>query len=249
MKDGLDILYELQQKDDQIKEIENLIKEIPRDIKKLEEERDGKVSIIEAAKNKLQDNVKDREKLEKEILAVKEKINKYKDQMSRATTNKEYQGFMTEIKYEESNISAIEEKIIEKMLESDEIMTEIRESETEFNQIAHEYNKKIEDFKTTLTYNKSKLAEELKAKEAIRTKISANLLRIYDNLFNKMGGKSVSFVETDFCSVCNVKIRPQRLNELISTNELFKCENCERILYIKIEEADDVTNPDSKNKK
>jgi hypothetical protein len=249
LKDGLEILYKLQQKDDQIKEIETIIKEIPLAVKKMEEERDGKVSIIEAAKAKLQENVKEREKLEKEIVVIREKINKYKDQMSKATTNREYQGFMAEIKYEEDNISTIEEKIIEKMLESDEIMKEIRERETEFNQIADEYNKKISDYKTTLAYNKAKLEEELKEKEAIRSQIPARLLRIYDNIFVNMGGKAVSYVEADFCGVCNVKIRPQRLNELISTNELFICENCGRILFKRVEEAEEAENPGSKDKK
>ena len=46
--------------------------------------------------------------------------------MSKATTNKEYQGFIAEIKYEEDNISTLEEKVIEKMVESDEIENEIR---------------------------------------------------------------------------------------------------------------------------
>ena len=88
-----------------------------------------------------------------------------------ATTNKEYQGFITEIKYEEDSISLIEYKIIEKMLESDEIMNEIREREAEFNKIAKDYNKKIKELLANLEYHKSKMNEELKDKEQIRTKV------------------------------------------------------------------------------
>ena len=110
MKEGLEILYTLQQKDDQVTEIKNLIKEIPGEVKKLEEERDGKATILENARAKLNENIKKREKLEKDILLIKEKIKKYKDQMSKATTNKEYQGFMTEVQYEEANVAGIEER-------------------------------------------------------------------------------------------------------------------------------------------
>jgi len=235
LKEGLEILYQLQKKDNQIKEIETTIQEIPNEISNLENERDGKVTIIEKSKQKLQENVKSREKLEKDILLVKEKINKYKEQMNKSTTNKEYQGFIAEIKYEEEQIGVIEEKIIEKMVQSDEIMNEIRESEQAFNSIADEYNKKIDDFKHTLTYNKTKLQEEKSLKTEIREKVPKNLLKMYDNLFDKKFGKAVSFVESDFCGVCNVKIRPQILNELITTNDLFICENCGRILYKKME--------------
>lgn len=231
MKEGIELLFSLQQKDDSIREIEEAIREIPKTIKALEDERDGKVNIIEATKAKLNQNVKEREKCEKDILLVKEKIKKYKDQMSKATTNKEYQGFTAEIKYEEDNISKIEEKIIEKMLESDEIMNEIRRSEEDYNKIADEYNHKIKDLNGNLEYHKQKLAEENEIKNTLREKIKPALLRSYDQLFKKKAGKAISFVESEFCGVCNIKIRPQLMSELISTSNLFLCENCGRILY------------------
>lgn len=235
MKEGLEILYTLQLHDDHLRETESLIKEIPGEIKKVEEERDGRNTMIENSRAKLNENIKKREKLEKDILLVKEKIKKYKEQMGKATTNKEYQGFIAEISFEENNISGIEEKIIELMLESDEIMNEIRNSETEFDKIAAEYNEKIKDLKTNLEYQKSKLGQLIKEKKELRTKISANLLHAYDHLSKNKNGKAISYVETEFCGICNVMVRPQRLNELISSNEMCLCENCGRILFKKID--------------
>jgi predicted nucleic acid-binding Zn-ribbon protein len=238
LKEGLELLSSLQQKDDQIRETESLIREIPESIKDLERERDGKKEMIEQVKQKRDENVKKREDLEKEILLIKEKIKKYQEQMNKSTTNKEYQGFITEIKYEEDKIASVEEKIIHRMLEFDDIMEEIRKREGDFNQIADEYNKKIQNLRENLDYNKSKLQEELEIKSDIRAKIPEKLVRMYDNLFVKKAGKVVSVVETEFCGVCNVKIRPQLLNELISTDNLFICENCGRILFIKIKDEE-----------
>lgn len=236
MKKGLAILYTLQQNDDKIKELESTIKEIPTTVTTLESERDGKASIVEKAKDKLKENIKEREQLEKEISVIKEKIKKYKEQMNKSTTNKEYQGFISEIKYEEEKISSVEENIIEKMLESDEIMKEIRESEAEFNKLAEDYNSNIKELNKKLNDKKTQISEALKKRGMLRKDISENLLDIYDQLAQKKGGKAVSFVETDFCGICNVKIRPQRLSELISTDGMFFCENCGRILYKKVEE-------------
>jgi predicted nucleic acid-binding Zn-ribbon protein len=235
LKEGLELLHTLQRHDDKIRDVEDLIEEIPGEIKELEKERDGKASILEKSKAKLNENIKQREKLEKEILQVKEKIKKYREQMNKATTNKEYQGFISEIKYEENNISTLEEKIIEFMVESDDIMSEIRESETEFNKVVEEYNQKIKDLNTSLEYNKKKLGRQIKEKEELRSKIPKSLLKSYDNLMEKKNGKAISYVETEFCGICNVKIRPQRLNELISTDQMFVCESCGRILFKKIE--------------
>lgn len=239
MKEGLDILYALQQKDDQLKEIEIIIKEIPLQIKELEAERDARSEMIEKAKKKLQGNIDDRKKLERDISALKDKINKYKEQMKKVTTNKEYQGITNEIKFEETNITGVEEKIIEKMIEADEIMGIIRETESEFNKIAAEYNQKIKEMQSHLDYQKNKLREEMQNKKELRTQVAPNLLKAYDSLFVKKAGKVVSFVQTDFCGVCNIKIRPQVLSELVISSDLLICESCGRILFKNIVEEDE----------
>jgi predicted nucleic acid-binding Zn-ribbon protein len=238
LKEGLEFLYLLQQYDDQIKDIERIISEIPVTINKLESERDSKKNIIENVKAKRNENVKQREQLENEILQIKEKMKKYREQMNKCTTNKEYQGFITELKYEEDKISVVEEYIIQRMLEFDEIMDEIREREIEFKKIADEYNQRIKELHNHLEFNRSKLNEETSNKAELRKKIPANLLSTYDSLFKKKYGKVISTVETEFCGICNIKIRPQLLNEIISKDKLFICENCGRILFkkIKVEE-------------
>jgi len=239
LKEGLDLLYALQQKDDQLKEIATIIQEIPLQIKALEDERDSRSEMIENAKKKLQANIDERKKFERDIAAVKEKIVKYKDQMKKVTTNKEYQGISNEIKFEEANITAVEEKIIEKMVDADGIMGVIRETEREFNQIAAEYNRKIKELHDYLEYHQQKLSEETQNKKELRGKVAANLLKAYDNLFAKKAGKVVSFVQTDFCGVCNIKIRPQVLSELILSNDVLICESCGRILFKNIAGEDE----------
>ncbi|MBN2347028.1 MAG: hypothetical protein JXO51_11635 [Candidatus Aminicenantes bacterium] len=234
MKEGLDILFALQQKDDQLKEIESIIKEIPLKIKEMEDERDSRSEMIEKAKKKLQENSEARKKLEREIAVIKERINKYKEQMKKVTTNKEFQGFNNEIKFEETNIVGVEEKIIEKMIESDEIMGLIREKESEYGKIADEYNQKIGDMRSNLEYHRAKLAEETRSKKELRARVDPKLLKAYDNLFVKKVGKVVSCVQSDFCGVCNIKIRPQVLSEMILSDDVLICENCGRILYKKI---------------
>lgn len=239
MKDGLELLYKLQQFDDRVNETNVRISEIPETIESLEKDRDSKADIVSKSKEKLEDNLKAREKFEKDILLIREKISKYKEQLNKSTTNKEYQGFITEIKYEENKILEIEEKIIEEMLKSDEVMEEVRKSESEFLVISEDYNKRIKDLEQNLHYYKEKLTEEQKNKVELRKTVQDNLLKIYDKLIKNREGKAISFVETNFCGICNVKIRPQRLSELISTTNIFICENCGRILYKEIKEEEE----------
>lgn len=234
MKEGIEILYTLQQHDDKTCDIKAVINDIPKKIKALEDERDQKADMLSQIKSNLEDNKKDRTKFEKDILSIKEKISKKRDQLSKATTNKEYQGLTQEIKFEEEAISKVEEKIIEKMLESDEILVQFQEKESEYNTIKEDYNKKIQDFKTDLSYQNQKLEEHNSKRDVIRKDIPANLMRVYDSLAVKKGGKSISFVESDFCGTCNVKIRPQLMSQIIASASINFCENCGRVLYKKI---------------
>jgi len=246
LKEGLELLHDLQIKDDLLRDTTNIIKDIPELIKEIEIERDSKKSIIEDSKKKLEVNLKERKKLEGDILQIKEKISKYKEQMNKSTTNKEYQGFISEIKYEEDKISKVEEGIIEKMLESDEIMQEIRNSEQEYEGIKFEYEKKITDHKSNLEYYKKKNEDELQSRDKIRLEIPKNLLKTYDALFKNKIGKAISSVETEFCGVCNVKLRPQLINELITTDNLILCENCGRILFKVVKEEEEEEQQESK---
>ena len=238
MKDGLELLYKLQQHDDRLNETNARIAEIPATIKSLENDRDSKEEIVNKSKAKLDENLKTRAKFENDILLLKEKIKKHREQLNKSTTNKEYQGFISEIKFEETKILEIEEKIIEEMLISDEIMDEVRKSEEEFRKISEEYNKRIEDLRQNLDYYKKRLIEEGASKEELKKSIPVHLQAVYDKLIQNRDGKAISFVETNFCGICNVKIRPQRLSELISTNDIFICENCGRILYKEVKEEE-----------
>ncbi len=238
MKEGLELLNKLQQFEDKIVEIKNIIEEIPLKIGELEKERDAKKKIIESAKAKLESSVKTREKFEKDISLIREKIQKYREQLNKSTTNREYQGFISEIKFEEEKILSIEEKIIEEMLHSDEIMEEIREREKEFDSIAEDYNKKITELRQNSDYHQEKLESVESDRDKLREKSDHELINIFDDLLRKKAGKAISVVETDFCGICNVKVRPQRLSELITTGNIFYCENCGRLLFKSAGEKD-----------
>ncbi len=73
------------------------------------------------------------------------------------------------------------------------------------------------------------IAEKEKLTPAIPT-VSLNL---YLSIFHKNHGIALSRVTDVFCSMCQIRIRPQVINELIAQEKLILCENCGRILYWK----------------
>jgi len=234
LKAGIELLFALQKKDDFIKEIEEEIGRIPRLIEALQKEKESKKEIISREQEFLKKNLDERKAFDFEIQKIKDKIARFQEQLKKITTNEEYKSLRNEIKNEEDLISQIEEKIIEKMVEADLISEKIRAAEEEFKRIAAEFDRKISDLEANLKYQQEKLVTERAEREKLTKSIEDPLLKIYNNLFQRKAGKVVSEVKSEFCGVCNIKIRPQILSELITSEDLVVCENCGRILYKEI---------------
>jgi len=63
------------------------------------------------------------------------------------------------------------------------------------------------------------------------------LLKRYNFLKDRKGGKAISAVIKGVCQSCNMGIPPQRFNELIKGEKVLTCPNCDRLIYWGDDEA------------
>ncbi len=239
MKDSVQDLYDLQVLDNKIYELNRIINSIPKKIQNYEDEKESKSSIIAQSKQKFEENLKGRKKIEKEILMIKENIKKRKDQLNNARTNMEYQGLNSEIKNEEGKIVSLEEQIIAMMLDADEIAEEVKGKESEYKEISLEYDKKISALNDELAYQKGLVEDVKNQRKSLKEELDSSLYVKYQRLAAKKSGVAVSQVESGYCRACNIKIRPQVYSQVIIRSDnskvLTPCENCGRILFFKRE--------------
>ena len=226
-------LIKLQNTDELIIEISELIEKNPTKINIIDSEIEASIESVASFKQDLTDNQKKRRDLEANLQDINTQIEKYKRQLNNVNTNIEYRSLLKEIDTAENKIGVLEEKILEEMLIADEIGSKIKEAE----KTAKETERKLTIEKDSLIQeNKKREAERLllyKEKENISPLIPSNLLNLYNDLFEKNIGIALSPVTDDFCSICQIRIRPQVLNELIAEEKIILCENCGRILYWK----------------
>ena len=78
-------------------------------------------SVVDAVKARLKDNQEARRALDKDVAVYQGRLTKFKDQLSLVKTNKEYQAMQHEIATAQSDLGAVEEKVLERMLEADAI--------------------------------------------------------------------------------------------------------------------------------
>src|SRR3954469_23965303 len=68
---------------------------------------------------------------EKEVATVQTRLAKYKDQLLEVKTNREYTAMLHEIETAQNDIKSREDRILEIMMESDELGAELKKSEAE----------------------------------------------------------------------------------------------------------------------
>jgi predicted nucleic acid-binding Zn-ribbon protein len=226
-------LINLQNLDEEIKQTTLILEKIPLQLKDIDKNIESQFQAVSKAKDTLAQNQKLRRTLEGDIQAIKAQIDKYKHQLGGVKTNKEYSALLKEIEDAQSKIDEKEEEIISEMLNADDIGEEIRKAELK----ASEAKEKLGKDKDALVFKIMELEKKNKdltqKKEALIPQIPKEQSKLYSEIFNKKNGIPLSPVIDDFCSMCQIRIRPQVLNELRAENQIILCENCGRILYIK----------------
>jgi predicted nucleic acid-binding Zn-ribbon protein len=228
-----DKLINLQNLDEEIRQTTFILEKIPLQLKDIDKNIETQFQAVAQAQDKLAQNQKRRRTLEGDIQDVKAHIDKYKHQLGGVKTNKEYSALLKEIEDAQSKIDQKEEMIISEMLNADDIGEEIRKAELK----AADAKEKLSKDKEALILKRKELEEKNKEltqkKEALLPLIPKEQSKLYLEIFKKKSGIPLSPVTDDFCSMCQIRIRPQVLNELRAETQIILCENCGRILYIK----------------
>ncbi len=224
-------IVEVQQLDQQVAELTVQIDSLPKQIQTLQSQLDDFIHTHEERKKRLAANLKERKDLESEIKAIQEKITKHKDQLYQVKTNDQYRAMLKEIEGEEGEIRKIEDQILEKMIESEEIQKHVQEAaarlEGEKARVAAEI-KRLED-------ERQKDIDERQGLETQRKELAASLsesvLALYERIRTYRASPAVAEVRDGLCTACNVLLRPQAYNELRRNDAVLTCENCSRIQY------------------
>ena len=231
MHPDLKAVVEVQQLDQQVAELTGLIDSLPKEIQTLQSKLDEFIHAHEERKKRLAANLKERKELEGEVKAIQEKITKHKDQLYQVKTNDQYRAMLKEIAGEEGNTRQIEDQILEKMIEAEDIQKHIQEAaarlEGEKARVAAEI-KRLQDERQKDLDERERL--QTRRKE-VAAALSGTVLALYERIRIYRTGAAVAEVRDGLCTACNVRLRPQVYNEIRTGETVMTCENCSRINY------------------
>ena len=183
-------------------------------------------------------------RLEMDLKERDEQIDKLRNHLNLARTNKEYSALLTELNTAKADDSKIETQVLELMknIETDEaaceeIKTQIEEQRGKVDEVRKEAEAKAVELEKDV-------AEVQAEWDAVAKDIPAESLRIFDRVAETYDGEAMAEVEqvdekaqSYSCGGCFMGVPAEIVNVLSGKDEIVRCSNCTRILYLKTDET------------
>jgi predicted nucleic acid-binding Zn-ribbon protein len=224
-------LIRLQHLDSQIESARRRIAEIPAVQAALATRLEQTTAAVETVKHRLAESQAERKKIEAEVATIQTRLSKYKGQLTELKTNKEYQTMQHEIATAEQAIRSLEDRVLERMEEAENLTRDLKAAEAELKtqQSAITAERKALDAEAATL---QKTADETAAARVTAAQeLSPTALRLFEHVSKQRKGLAVAEARDGGCTVCHVRMRPQMFNEVRRGETLVQCESCLRILY------------------
>jgi len=231
MNENLQNLIELDRVNQEISRLKEEVAALPRRMTAIEARLAGAKSRVEASQAAIKAQEGAKRKQESEIQDWQQKIVKLRDQSSSVKTNEQYKALMHEIEFAEKQIGACEEQILIGMETADGLQKDLKSAQAELKDDIAEVEQEKQHARSLTLEDEKKLAAQGGERERLRSGIEDATLSHYERVAGRRKDAIAEAVDQK-CSSCNVRMRPQRFNELLTGHELIFCDSCGRILYV-----------------
>jgi predicted nucleic acid-binding Zn-ribbon protein len=186
---------------------------------------------VGAAKERLADNQTARRAIEKDVAMHQGRLSKFREQAMAVKTNQEYHAIQHEIAFADAEVKKLEEKILEGMLEADDLTTAMKASEAALAATVKDADSETRALaaeNTELTQSLETIAGE---RSALTAGLTANVLALFELVARRRNGVAIAEARDGICTICHVRLRPQVFNTVRRNEDILQCDHCNRILY------------------
>jgi predicted nucleic acid-binding Zn-ribbon protein len=231
MLDVIEKLLVLQDRDRKILQTRDELAHIGPERQELLGRASGSQAKLDAAKQRGKQIESDRKKLELDVEAKKQQIEKYSLQQFQTKKNEEYRALANEIENCKKEIVHIEDQELELMEQAEKAQKEVLAAQ----QVANDA-KKLADAKVAdIDAREKNLRAELASLESNRAELAAavedSTRSRYERLLKSKGSNVVVGISHHSCGGCHMKLSRGIVVACQAEQELVSCPNCSRILY------------------
>lgn len=231
MNSDLERLIALQRLDSAASDAQRRLADEPTLLKALDTRLEAAKQHVASAKERLASNQAARRDIEKDVAVHQGRLSKFREQAMAVKTNQEYHAIQHEITYAQTEIKTREDKVLELMVEADELTAAVKSADAA---LAAE-QKAVETDRKALTSELSALKGDLERIAGERANvvsgITPQVLTTFELIAKRRNGIAIAEARDGMCTLCHVRLRPQVFNQIRRNEEILQCDHCNRIMY------------------
>ncbi|HZF38476.1 MAG TPA: C4-type zinc ribbon domain-containing protein [Blastocatellia bacterium] len=237
MNSELSHLISLQDVDIDIKRLAEEIESLPARRGELERQFAESFKEYLAIKRELEDSQAAKRRLESELEQEQQKHQKFKNDLMKATNEREYTTAVREIDVARKSISALETEVLKLMERVEKLEAQVAERAPEMETRRVEIDSQLKEWLASAEANQRRL-DALRVERATKMKaLGPEARATYERLSRMRSGFALAEARDYSCMACRMKIRPQVFADIRRGDSIITCESCGRILYFKSESA------------
>jgi predicted nucleic acid-binding Zn-ribbon protein len=230
-------LISLQDVDIEIKRLAEQVESLPARRDELERQFAESMKEHLAVKRELEDAQSEKLRLESELDQEQQKHQKFKNDLMKATNEREYTTAVREIDVARKAVSALETEVLKLMERVEKLEAQVAERSPEMESRRVEIERQLKEWSVVAGESLQRL-EELRAERATKMKaLGPESRATYERLSRMRSGFALAEARDYKCMACRMTIRPQVFSDIRRGQSIITCESCGRILYFKSESA------------
>jgi predicted nucleic acid-binding Zn-ribbon protein len=231
MNPDLERLITLQRLDLATRDAERRLADEPERLRAFDARVEAARLRVTSAKERLAESQNVRRALEKDVAVHQGRLSKFREQAMAVKTNQEYHAIQHEIAYAQSEIKTIEDKMLERMIEADDLTSALKAAEAQLSAEQRAVDAERRAFTNELSALRESLGVTARERTAVAAHITPQVLAIFDLVSRKRNGVALAEARQGLCTICHVRLRPQVFNTVMRNEQILQCDSCQRILY------------------
>jgi len=213
--------------------LEEELKLLPDDIKRMEKKISTENESIDLAVSEWKQLESQNNSLEKEIIEIGEKISKSKVRQLGVKKNEEYQALENEISSLTLLQSQKEDEQIEVLVNIDDAKATAEIAQDKIVSKVKDLERQKQGFEDRIAQVKTELQDLHKEIETARSEVEAEMLKTYDRV-KKVVARApyLAPLKDQKCSGCNLRVSNDVISTALVEQKLTQCDQCGRIVYV-----------------
>ncbi|MBI5059755.1 hypothetical protein HZB60_08255 [candidate division KSB1 bacterium] len=229
-REAVKLLSELQELDDELREIELERGDLPEEVVKLSAEIEGLELFISQRQSELSASAAELTTRTQTLAEAKDKQSKYQQQLYAVKTSREYDAITAEANFVKQEITTCEHAIDRETRRQNDLGRAIEERSAQLESVRQAERDKKSELESKLAETAGDENALLERRRGVVARLHGPLYAHYERIRVNKDGRGVARLLDGACGGCFAMIPPQIQQNVRLMNDIVMCETCGRYL-------------------